>query len=90
MRSSALLGRRRWDREVGIHRPLRVRYARNGSVQLLEVAAGAGCQNSLVFCVGGTPGTALCRHSRPQLCRASWIPLGHFLVNRATRNEIKT
>ena len=88
MRSSAVLGGRRWDRGFGIHCLLRVWYARNGFVQFLEVAAGARCSTSLVFCVGGTPRTALCRHSYPQLCCASWTLLGHFFVNRATRNKI--
>ena len=88
MRSSAVLGGRRCDRGFGIRCLLRVWYARNGFVQFLEVAAGARCSTSLVFCVGGTPRTALCRHSYPQLCCASWTLLGHFFVNRATRNKI--
>ena len=88
MRSSAVLGGRRWDRGVGIHCLLRVWYARNGFAQFLEVAAGARCSISLVFCVGGTPRTALCRHSCPRLCCASWTLLGHFFVKCGTRNKI--
>ena len=88
MRSSAVLGGRRCDRGVGIHCLLRVWYARNGFVQFLEVAAGAGCSISLVFCVGATPRTALCRHSCLQLCGASWTVLDLGFVNRATRKEI--
>ena len=88
MRSTAVLGGRRWDRGVGIQCLLRVWYAGNGFVQFLEVAAGARCSTSWVFCVGGTPRTALCTHSCPQLCGASWTLLGHFFVNRATRNKI--
>ena len=88
MRRSAVLGGHRWDRGVGIHCLLRVWYAKNGFVQFLEVAAGAGCSISMIFCVDCTPRMPRCWHSYRQLCGASWSVLGRGFVNRPTRNDI--
>ena len=87
MRSSAVLGGRRWGQCVGIHSVLRMWYARNGFVWFLEVAAWQDAWYSWSF-------AWVVRHGQLCICirvRSSLVRRGRFwalVLNRAPPSGI--